>query len=156
MMFVAGNVSVPLPPNGMPIRGLLGAHDADRDITVVFATGISGMPWGQGWLLQAHGEFLPFELLSEAETVDGAGLQAISFHNLGGSGSVTLRTGVQGRTITSADEERELSMLIIEGVLVAHKKPLGGYWLPPVFTALGREWRLTDFDYTEEADRDEP
>ena len=105
--------------------------------------------------MHAHGEFLPFELLSEAETVDGAGLQAISFHNLGGSGSVTLTTGVRGRTITSASEERELEMLIIEGVLVAQKKPLGDYWLPPVFTALGREWRLSDFGYSEEADRDD-
>jgi hypothetical protein len=136
----------------MPISGLHGAHDADRDVTVVFATGIAGMPRGQGWLLHAHGEFLPFDLLSGVKTVDGVDLRAISFHNLGGSGSVTLLTGVRGRTITSASEERELAMLIIEGVLVAQKKPLGDYWVPPVFTALGREWRLTDFGYTEEAD----
>lgn len=154
-MFRAGNVSVPLPPNGEPIDGRLGAHDADRDLTVVFVTGIYGTPSGQGWLLHAKGEFLPFELWSTSKTIGGAGLQALSFSNLGGSGSVTLRTGVQGRSITSADEERELSMLLIEGVLVAHKKPLGGYWLPPVFTALGREWRLSDFGYSEEADRDD-
>jgi hypothetical protein len=141
----------------MPISGLHGAHDADRDVTVVFATGISDVPWGEGWLLHAHGEFLPFDLLIEVNTVDGVGLRAISFRSLGGSGSgsVTLLTGVRGRTMTSASEERELAMLIIEGVLVAQKKPFGGYWVPPVFAALGREWRLTDFGYTEEADRDD-
>ncbi len=142
----------PLPDEPL-VSDKSGAHYEQREVTVAWVQGLR-LPGGEDWLLHARDAYLPFELLRDERTVDGVDLRALSFLNFGGSGTLTLATGVRGRTITSVEEERELSMLAIEGVLVAQKKPLGGYWLPPVFTALGREWRLGDFGYVEERDHD--
>lgn len=110
---------------------------------------------GEGWLIHSNGAFLPFELTRRNVSVDGLRHREISFFNFGGSANVALRTGVQGKTLHDSPETREVQMLAIEGVLVAHKRIVTRYWGPPIFTALDREWRLTDFGYTEEADRDD-
>ena len=105
-------------------------------------------------MLHANGEFLPFELTRFNTPANGEDRRQISFFNFGGSASVALSTGVPGRTLDDSSDTRGLQMLAIEGVLVAHKRMLTRYWAPPVFTALDREWRLTDFGYVEEADLD--
>jgi hypothetical protein len=153
-MFRAGEVALPPRPTDKRPTFKFGAYDSDRDCTVAWIMGVR-RPGGEAWLIHSNGSFLPFELTRSDVNVDGVRHRETSFFNFGGSAALALRTGVQGKTLHDSPDTRELQMLAIEGVLVAHKRIVTRYWGPPIFTALGREWRLTDFGYTEEPDDDD-
>jgi len=153
-MFRAGEVALPPRPRDDRPTFECGAHDAERDCTVAWIMGVR-RPGGEGWLIHSNGEFLPFELTRSDVNVDGLRHREISFFMFGGSANLALRAGVQGKTLHDSPETRGLQMLAIEGVLVAHKRIVTRYWGAPIFTALDREWRLTDFGYTEEPDLDD-
>ncbi len=151
-MFRAGNVTVPPLPRDSLVSGKHGAYDAERAVTVAWIQGMRELD-GEAWLLNGNGEFLPFELLSTPGSTIGESQRDISLLNFGGSADLALSIGVHGRTLYDSDETRGLMVLAIEGVLVAHTRIRPRYWRPPVFKAMGREWRLGDFGYAEECGR---
>jgi len=152
-MFRAGEVSLPPRPKDDRPTFRTGAYDPERDCTVARIMGLR-RPGGEAWLIYSNGEFLPFEVTDIDVDIDRVLHRRISFLTFGGSANLELKTGVQGRTMHDSPATRELQMRAIEGVLVAHKRIVTRYWGAPIFTALGREWRLTDFGYTEEPELD--
>src|SRR5664279_3453173 len=102
-MFRAGEVALPPRPRDPSPTVKYGAYDPERDCTVAFIMGIR-RPGGEGWLLHANGEFLPFELTRFNTPANGEDRRQISFFNFGGSASVALSTGVPGRTLDDSSD----------------------------------------------------
>jgi len=146
-----------LPPRPTDKRPTFkcGAYDSELNVTVAWIMGVR-RPGGTGWLIDANGEFVAFELTTYfSAQINGEDCRAITFYRFGDSPSLGLRVGVRGRTLDDSIETRALQLLAIEGVLVAYKRIVTRYWAPPVFMAFDREWRLTNFGHTEEADLDD-